>query len=265
MSRCIRFCVVGTSLALALCPTAYASLSQGHAEAWLHDPGPAFTLTGPVPVSSESLENGWDSSHPGVEVYDDTRDAFSSAMLDLVTTKASSSTDYISSSGYYHATAETWQQPWPNETSVAHASACQWFNLEASQAGRLTLTLDYSVHEHWATALPGDYADIGSGVSQFTMYKQIDPLTWSVVDTASFWPNHHSAANGGSDSWDSPPGSLSISGDFAVGDKISLCYYVDSWGSAITAVPVVPVPGALVLGGLGLSFAGWCLRRRRTI
>jgi hypothetical protein len=56
-----------------------------------------------------------------------------------------------------------------------------------------------------------------------------------------------------------------LTGTLATGDPINLIFWRAGLGATINLIeqaPVVPVPGAVLLGAIGLSFAGWRLKRR---
>lgn len=244
MSQHMRLCMVRLFIVLVLGSVANASLSQGHAEAWLRDPGLAWTMTSPV--HSTSTTAAWDSTHPWAENSDDNYTSFTSAAFDIGTASASSAT------GNLYGVAGSSAEPLPNEWAIATALGSQWFTFRANQTGYLAFTLDYSVHQTAQTALPGEDAWICGGVSMFRIFD----ASFNIIDGASFW-RVNGAPQGTSGSWDDS-GTLSIGGNFTANDEVSLCFYVESQGGANT---VVPVPGAVILGALGLGATGVRLRR----
>jgi hypothetical protein len=233
-------------MGLAAASVANASMSQGYAEAWLNEPISSITLTD---VGSYVNPVAWDSTHDWFWNFQGVSGPIISATYSIDSASASASTIDL------FATAESLAEPPPNEWSNATAIGAQIRYFKANAPGLLTFTLDCLVQQDLETTWPGESGWVASGG-----YLELQDSLGGYLDSDSFW-FVNSVSDGGHGSWPYT-GTISVSYSFNKDAEGRLYFNAQSQGGTNT---VVPAPGAMLLGSLGMSFSSWRLHRRRTI
>jgi hypothetical protein len=139
----------------------------------------------------------------------------------------------------------------PSGAAGAYASTLQAVRFQATTAGTLTFDAAYVMSQDLVTSLLGDSAGASTTVG-LKLYNSAGMLLDS--DSASL---DNFLENGASNSW-TDSGLLSVSGYFNAGDTGVLKIWADAEALAFT----IPVPGALLLAGIGAGLVGWVRRRK---
>ena len=121
-------------------------------------------------------------------------------------------------------------------------------------AGDHEFTLNYTISQDMDTDVPGEWA---SAMNRFGVYVYNENLGGGWYNSTELFKEIYDG-----DSYSCQDnGSLYVTGNFADGDTGYLTFYALSDAAAYT---LIPAPGAVVLGTIGVGLIGW-LRRRRTI
>jgi hypothetical protein len=137
-------------------------------------------------------------------------------------------------------------------TSRAYANAQQFWLLDVAGTGHREFTAPISIDWDLESGV-GDEAYGDTYLSLFLFDDADQVLTEAPISTSWY------VADGSFDSSGSPwTDSLTLAYDFTSPGQYTVMLYAD-----VQAV-AAPLPGAVLLGSLGISFAGWLLRRRGT-
>ena len=196
-------------------------------------------------VSDSLLNSGSDS------MYSFTTDT-TTASADIGTASGHAETGYLRVSARFTVT------PPPGVTSYGDWNrAYQEWTFQATEDGWVKFVFDLNWNIDLQTALPGEEASV-SGSKMLWLYNITHYNEFGGVGGG--WALNMTEKDGaGYSGMASQPDGIQLY--FLEGDIGYLTMDVRAYGSANT---VVPVPPAVLLGGIGVCLVGW-LRRRRTL
>lgn len=117
--------------------------------------------------------------------------------------------------------------------------------------GTLTFSVDYSIEQELTTESAGESAEGNTGAYLYLEGHQGYDASETLMT--------NSVANGDSFS-DSENGTFSVSLDYSDEDRGTL--YAELYNNYARVETVVPAPGAVLLGGIGVGLVGWMRRRK---
>ncbi len=158
---------------------------------------------------------------------------------------------------YFDAHATASASPPAGVSNSAYASSYQWQLFGVDADGTYTLSADYTITADFVTQCLGDYAG-GSAQAYLTIYD----YDGTVIEEAG-WSDFTNVADGVDESWN-----VAGVASFSVSLEEGKSYWIDVWADAealaTSSTCVIPVPGTLLLVGLGSGLVGW-MRRRKVV
>ena len=194
----------------------------------------------------EDNDSDWEEEgEVSAEVYDEESESSGSGYASL------------EGEGSAEAYANSWDGSYTKAIGQTSAQSGFLVNTEEGQGGQVTFGIDWDYYLEAYADNPGDWAHSDATLS--VCLKNLTTGQESSIAISDFLD----AVEGDENWYIEDYSTTSVSLFFNEGDEGMLC--MDAYAFAEASGPVsVPVPGAMILGSLGLGLVGW-LRKRGSV